>query len=261
MNNIATLILGIACVAAFCGSLARWIARRASHRAMGKMGGTLCAVGFCDTQMILPDQPPRNGRIASLLQSTRFARLERYAALYAMSSKAIFTALGFGLILAGCSSVQIQPPSGKSAAARVFTDYHAAFRFIAERERLPMDAGTLFRLAADSEIQVWCFDDIPPLYVITARYYAGGIYDQIRGAQGQGRYYLLRTFARDFTAVGNIDRSFELVGVAEGNSYTWQTINHQLRLITRWHLSAAESSTNAYDWDGRAFNSVSAAPR
>ena len=97
-----------------------------------------------------------------------------------MSSNTLFSAIGFVLVLAGCSSVPIQPSSTTLAATSVFTDYQAAFRFMAEHERLPTDAGTLFRLAADSEIQVWRFDDMPPLYVVTARYFAGGIYDQIR---------------------------------------------------------------------------------
>ena len=173
-----------------------------------------------------------------------------------MSGSTLVSVVGLVLVLAGCSSVQVQPSSTTLPATTVFTNYQAAFRFIAQHERLPTDAGTLFRLAADSEIRVWHFDDMPPLYVVTARYYAGGIYDQIRGAQDNGRYYVLRTFARDFSGVGNTDRCFELVGIAEGNIYTWQSINRRLRLITRWHMSAAESTTSAYDWDGTSFQFV-----
>src|SRR5260221_10524824 len=172
-----------------------------------------------------------------------------------MSRNTLFSAIGFSILLAGCSSAPVQP-SSNATATRVFTNYQAVFRFIAEHEGLPTDAGTLFRLAADSGIEVCCFQDIPPLYVVTARYHAGGIYDQIRGTQDNGRYYLLRAYARDFSAIGNTDRGFELAGIAEGNSYTWQTINHRLRLITRWHLSAAESPTNTYEWDGKSFQLV-----
>ena len=72
---------------------------------------------------------------------------------------------------------------------------------------------------------------------------------------------MLRTLAHDFSAIGNTDRGFELAGIAEGNSYSWQTINHRLRLTTRWHVSAAESPTNAYDWDGARFQLVSGEAR
>jgi hypothetical protein len=151
--------------------------------------------------------------------------------------------------LTGCSSVPVQP-AGASATPDMFVNYQAAFKYIAAQERIPTDAGTLFRLAADSEIRVWHFDERPPLYVVTAHYYAGGLYDQIRGAQDNGRFYVLRTLAHDFTAVGNTDHGFQLIGVAEGNSYSWQTVNDRLKLITRWHMSAAESGTNTYDWEG-----------
>jgi hypothetical protein len=132
-------------------------------------------------------------------------------------------------------------------------DYAEMFRFIAAREELPVDQGTILRLAADSSVEVWHFDDIPVLYVITAHYYAGGLYDQVRGAQSNGRYYLLRPLNQQFTAAGNLDRGFELVGIAEGNTYRWETLNGRRRLITTWHLSASESPTNTYDWNGSKF--------
>jgi hypothetical protein len=156
------------------------------------------------------------------------------------------------MLIVSCSSVRERTREAEKATAD-FHDYAQVFRFIAAREELPVDEGTIFRLAADSSVEVWHFDDIPILYVITAHYYAGGLYDQIRGAQNNGRYYLLRPFNQQFTAAGNLDRGFELVGIAEGNTYRWETLNSRRRLITTWHLSASESPTNTYEWNGKKF--------
>ena len=96
-------------------------------------------------------------------------------------------------------------PSRRNSETPHFSDYVEAFRYIARREELPTDAGTVFRLAADSSVEVWRFNDIPILYVITAYYYAGGLYDQIRGAQGNGCYYLLRPKNRGVTSAGKLE--------------------------------------------------------
>ena len=162
-----------------------------------------------------------------------------------MKLRPVVLAFAFAGLL-GCSSVRL-PTSAIGRGTTRFRDYAEAFRFIARHEELSTDEGTVFRLAADSSVEIWRFEQIPILYFVTAHYYAGGLYDQIRGAQGNGRYYLLRPLNHEFTAAGNLDRGFELVGIAEGNTYHWQTINSRPRLATTWHLSAAESPTNIYD--------------
>jgi hypothetical protein len=155
------------------------------------------------------------------------------------------------LCVVGCSCTSL-PNESKSRPPR-FKNYGAVFRFIAQQAELPTDTATLFMLAADSSIEVLAFDEIPTLYLVTPHYFAGGLYDQIRGAQGNGRYYLLRPLNRDITAVGNLDRGFEVVGVADGNTYKWEWFNKRPRLVTAWHLSASESPTNIYDWNGSEF--------
>ena len=155
------------------------------------------------------------------------------------------------LCIIGCSCTSL-PNESKSSPPR-FKNYAAVFTFIAQQQDLPTNAATVFTLAADTSIEVMVFDEIPILYFVTPHYFAGGLYDQIRGAQGNGRYYLLRPLNRDFTAAGNLDRGFELVGVADGNTYKWEWVNHRPRLVTTWHLSASESPTNIYDWNGSEF--------
>jgi hypothetical protein len=172
--------------------------------------------------------------------------------------KELVCTVGLILSLAGCSLPPARRAGGSPTATNTFATYQETFRFIAQNEGLPGDAGTVFRLAADSSVEVLHFDRMPYFYFITARYYAGGIYDQIRGAQDNGRYYILRPLNQQFTEVGNLDRGFELACVAEGNTHRWRTFNDRLRLITTWHLSAAESATNIYEWNGKSFHAVKA---
>jgi hypothetical protein len=89
------------------------------------------------------------------------------------------------------------------------------------------------------------------VYLVTVHYYNGGVFDQIRGAQGNGSYYILRPLSV-YSAL-DTDKGFELVGVVEGNSWKLMHSNGRCRFVTYWHVSAAESPESIYEWNGKFF--------
>jgi len=129
------------------------------------------------------------------------------------------------------------------ASVQCFESYEAAFRYIAQGENLPADSRTLFRLAADSTIDRPRFEQTGDLAIIRAEYYGDSRWG-IRGAHGQGRYYAFQTDGH----------RWRLVGILHGNGYRWQNVGDQICLVTRWHISASESTETIYTWnqnDGR----------
>lgn len=137
-----------------------------------------------------------------------------------------------------------------------FHTYHDLYTFIAQREGLPNAANSLFKLAADSETKIYAFDAPPPyLWVITPHFYNGGIFDEIRGAQGNGSYYVLCPPATNFTSL-DTDRGFKLVGVAAGNSLRWSSLNHNPPLITTWHMGGGPPAETVYEWNGKFFEQM-----
>jgi len=170
--------------------------------------------------------------------------------------------LALGGLSSGCSaskqSVAIIPPSDREGIELPvkFRDYQEVFMFIAKHEGIPTNTDWLFKFAADSETRNYTLDE-PPFHVwlIIPHFYNGGIYDKIRSAQGNGGYYVLRPLAGDFTS-DNTDCGFELVRVAAGNTITWSGNNHRARFTTTWHVSAAESPADVYEWNGNFFEPV-----
>jgi len=128
-----------------------------------------------------------------------------------------------------------------------FASYQKLYAFIAKREGLPTDAHTVFKLAADSSTQIYGLNG-PPLHalVITPHFYNGGIFDTIRGAQGNGSLYIARSLAHDFTSL-DTDHGFELIGFGAGNGLLWSSVNERCRFITGWHLSAGERPETTYE--------------
>lgn len=141
------------------------------------------------------------------------------------------------LVGAGCSLGRRSPTLPAFARQEWFDSYEAVFRNIAQREGLPTDRRTLFELAADSTTESFQFDQTGILSIVRADWH-GELSFGIRGAQGQGRYYA-------FQRKGN---RWRLVGILHGNSYRWEYVNHELRVVTRWHLSAAERPETTYTW-------------
>lgn len=123
-----------------------------------------------------------------------------------------------------------------------FGSYKAAFRYIAKCEGLPSDSSTLFALAADSTLERSHSHLAGDLVIVRAEYYGQSRFG-IRGAQGQGRYYVFQTR----------DDGWRLVGILHGNSYRWDAVGDTLRIITRTHLSAVESPETIYTWTGQLF--------
>ena len=166
--------------------------------------------------------------------------------------------------IVGCSPSKqpVQAPVGTEVPVKLpltFPSYQAFYAFVARRTYggMPTDAETLFKLAADSTTEILTLEDkqLPYVHLVTSHYYNGGIYDRIRGAQGNGDYYILRPLAPDYTAL-DTDRGFELVGIAEGNTWRLRYVTGRPRFVTTWHMSADESPESILEWNGRFFESV-----
>ncbi len=137
-----------------------------------------------------------------------------------------------------------------------FTGYHALYTYIAQHEGLATDSNTVFKLAADSQTEVLAVNkSLPWVYAVESHYYDGGAYDQIRGAQGNGNYYILRPLATNDVNL-DTDKGFELVGILEGNYYELHYSNNVPQFIAYWHMSASESDPSIYEWNGTIFKHV-----
>ncbi len=143
-----------------------------------------------------------------------------------------------------------------------FAGYQQLYAFIASRSyggipTNPTNAETLFKLAADSCTQIVTLEDLqmPYVHLVETHYYNGGVYDRIRGAQGNGNYYILRPLTTNHVTF-DTDKGFDLVGIVQGNS--WKVTYHggRTRIVTRWHMSAAESPESIYEWNGKFFELV-----
>ena len=140
-----------------------------------------------------------------------------------------------------------------------FAGYRELYIFIAHQvdEDFPTDNHTLFKLAADSTTKIVTLDskEIPYVYLIENHYYNGGIYDQMRGAHGNGSFFVVRPLANNDAAL-DTDKGFELVGILSGNVYELTHINGKPRFTTYWHISAGEHPKTDYDWNGKYFEQV-----
>lgn len=142
-----------------------------------------------------------------------------------------------------------------------FAGYREFYTFVAKRTYggMLMLRGTNapFILAADSTTEILTVESksLPYLYLVTPHFYNGGIYDKIRGVQGNGEYYLLRPLATNYIGF-DTDKGFELLGIAEGNSCKLSYSNGVPQLVTHSHLSATEHPQSIYKWNGKIFEPV-----
>ncbi|HUW55820.1 MAG TPA: hypothetical protein VMZ92_04240 [Planctomycetota bacterium] len=126
----------------------------------------------------------------------------------------------------------------------VFSSNTEAFKTIARHEGLPQDEQTLFGLAVDSTVERvgtsrhGVFSIVRPQYYDDRKHRFG-----IRGAQGQGRYYVFQRNGSEW----------RLVGVLDGSSYELRSGGDKFSIITGWHMSASESPKIVYSWNGRTF--------
>ena len=128
-----------------------------------------------------------------------------------------------------------------------FANYHDVYRFIAKCESIPTDADALLKLAAESNMEISTNEKIGTIQIIEANYY-GDVFNEIRGAQLNGRYYVLR----------KTKSGFDLVGILEGNIYRWDNVGKSIKLKTHWHSGAwsGEDDWNIYEWNGQTFGAI-----
>jgi len=178
-----------------------------------------------------------------------------------------------GLLLTGCGTLPLHPdnPSppeteNNQIEPKNFSSYCELFKFIAKNEGFePGDADNgdfLLKLAADSKIEACQAEGFKlPVIVVTPNYYyyfdySDGAVSMLRGAQGNGKFYLLLPLRKNLTNGDSADPGFRLVGIAEGNGYEWSSSNFVPQFITRWHISAGESPESVYEWDGKVFKLI-----
>ena len=125
----------------------------------------------------------------------------------------------------------------------IFESYGKIFSFIAKHELLEVDSARLLILAGDSKIDRSSIGGIGDVMIIESNFYGDHRYNQIRGIQLNGRYFVIK----------KTQSKFELIGVLHGNRYQWNNVGKTIRIIASWHMSASDSPETTYTWDGNRF--------
>jgi hypothetical protein len=122
------------------------------------------------------------------------------------------------------------------ARPRTFDRYPDLFRHLAETELLPTDEESIFKLAAESTVDYIGVGAGAWYVVVRAELREEGEASRLRGAQGNGPYYVFRKQGG----------TFQLLGKMFGNSYTWGTLNGAPVFTVTTHLSVDQSQTAVY---------------
>jgi hypothetical protein len=164
--------------------------------------------------------------------------------------------------LFGCSTTHwsADNPESNPKLPIQFKNYGELYAFIAAHVNggsgMATNADMVLAMASDTTTKIVTLadDKIPCVYLVTPHFYNGGIFDHIRGAQGNGDYYILRPLSKptDYTGDGK-DHGFELIGIGEGNTFTWTNLNGKIGFVTTWHISAGEHPETIYEWNGKFF--------
>ena len=153
--------------------------------------------------------------------------------------------------LFGCATNQIKRSQSSTASEQIphFENLGNAYSYIAKCENLPTDDKAVLKLAAESKIDVINIENIGEIQIIEANYFRDGD-NEIRGAQWNGRYYVLR----------RNNEGFDLVGILEGNIYRWH-FGKTLALQAHWHSGAwtDDAGWENYPWNGRTFGAIAPA--
>jgi hypothetical protein len=113
---------------------------------------------------------------------------------------------------------------------------------------LPNDDDALFKTAAESSMDwFWLEEGTTNIVIVIKLDFLDGPYSAIRGAHGNGPYYLFMP----------IEKGFQLPGKMAGNGYHHGTLNGRAQFITSWHMGGGEAYENIYDWDGKTFKLTS----
>ncbi len=119
---------------------------------------------------------------------------------------------------------------------KLFANYRELFEYIADAESLPKDPETVFKLAAESSISVHQVKVGDFHLVIRADFHGDGYVSTIRGAQGNGTFYVLHR-----------ERGgLRLIGTMFGNGYVPGSLNGQLYFKMGAHMSAGSSPESIY---------------
>jgi hypothetical protein len=129
-----------------------------------------------------------------------------------------------------------------TAPGAFFSDYEAAFKYIAACEGLPRDSRTILEIAADSTVERSHPEPIGTLLVIRAEYYGLSRFG-IRGAQGNGRYYALQS----------VESQWRLVGIFHANRLRWESVGGAIQVVAHWHGSGDEGEPTVYTWKNGRF--------
>lgn len=122
------------------------------------------------------------------------------------------------------------------AAPRSFGGYPDLFRYVAEAELLPTDEESIFRLAAESTVDYVGIRPGESYVVVRVELRDEGEASRVRGAQGNGPYYVFRKQGG----------AFLLLGTMFGNRYTWGSLKGSLAFTVTAQLSAEQSQAAVY---------------
>jgi hypothetical protein len=133
-------------------------------------------------------------------------------------------------------------------------NYDALFRFVGQKELVEigyvasLTPEVVLKLAAESKIEFMDVDG-QMFAVVEPHYYSEKqLVDTVRGASGNGSYYILC-----LSESQNADARFKLLGIADGNQYRWMIVNRIPVFVTRWHVSSNESPESFYRLQGDVF--------
>ena len=143
-------------------------------------------------------------------------------------------------------SIFVTPLDIRAFETEYFTDYFAAFRFLAEKSHLSSDDKSVFKLAAESSIDKFTFEKGELLLVVNLNYYKGS-YSSVRSPDGNGHFYIFLTS----------DGLLEYIGSMEGASYTQEIVTGEFSFVTSWIIGENEVIESTYQYDGEYFSRIS----
>ncbi len=144
------------------------------------------------------------------------------------------------------STISILSPI-RAFETEFFTDYFSAFRFLAEKSHLSSDDNSVFKLAAESSITKFPFEEKGELILVVNLNYYKGTYNSVRSPDGNGHFYIFLS----------TDDLLEYLGSMEGASYSRKTVAGELSFITSWIISENEVIESVYRYNGEHFIRIS----
>jgi hypothetical protein len=128
-----------------------------------------------------------------------------------------------------------------------FTDYFNAFRFLAEKSHLSCEDKNIIKLAAESSIEKFSFEEEGELVLVVTLNYYKESYNTVRSPDGNGHFYV-------FISDGEL---LEYAGSMEGASYRQQDIKGDYGFVTGWNIGENEIIESTYIYNGDYFKRIS----